>query len=272
MLVALLDNKRIEAWNANKGPEYFCPECRKRVNLKKGKIRISHFAHIPPTNCAWAKGETLAHLTAKKDFADEFRRRGVRCEIEFTLETLPGDRRADVMAWAPSGKRYAIEVQHSALELEEIAKRTASYHSADVGVTWIVLASKALLEKAVPHAGKHVIEQYCAQPWVKWIHGFNIKKLWLYDPEKKVLWQGKLEPHHLYVEERTWYESGGSENSAGGYYRKSKRWRDLHLSGPFSLDQIAIRSKVRKTATFGKYRFPGGRAAEIEIRKPENQP
>lgn len=77
MLVAALNDNRIEAEFAERGREYTCPKCKRPVILKRGRIKIAHFAHKPPTNCTWAKGETLAHLEAKKNFRDSYVSRGL---------------------------------------------------------------------------------------------------------------------------------------------------------------------------------------------------
>lgn len=59
--------------NANKGINYFCPNCYKPVILKKGDIRVPHFAHKPNNTC---NQETVIHKTAKliiKKIIDEWK-------------------------------------------------------------------------------------------------------------------------------------------------------------------------------------------------------
>jgi competence protein CoiA len=103
----MLNGGRREAENADRGSAYTCPKCERSVVLERGRIKIAHFAHKPPTDCTWAKGETLAHLEAKKLFKDAFLLRGLRAEVEFVVPSLPNDRRADVMVWSPPGIRVA---------------------------------------------------------------------------------------------------------------------------------------------------------------------
>ena len=43
-------NMYVTPSNAIKGNSYKCIECDKKVILKKGKIRIPHFAHYAQTN------------------------------------------------------------------------------------------------------------------------------------------------------------------------------------------------------------------------------
>lgn len=103
MLTAEVEGTRIDAFTAEKGPAYICPQCRRAVTLKKGRIVVHHFAHKPPTTCPWAAGETRDHMKAKILVANAAKLRGLRAELEFVVNTMPGDRRADVMVWSPKG-------------------------------------------------------------------------------------------------------------------------------------------------------------------------
>jgi competence protein CoiA len=67
MLTAMCDGARVEAAEALRGLNYCCPGCSKTVILKKGRIKIAHFAHKPPADCLLAAGETLAHLRQAMD-------------------------------------------------------------------------------------------------------------------------------------------------------------------------------------------------------------
>lgn len=265
MLVATLEGRRIEAWIAEKGPDYACPDCRKAVVLKKGRVRVAYFAHLPPVTCTWARGETKEHMAAKEDFHKTFAARGLQVEVEHVLDCLPGDRRADVMVWSPNGKRFAIEIQHTSIDLDQIEARTDSYHRADVGVIWVGLLRPGIWDNAVKTPGGYVIRRYTARPWERWVHGYSYGQIWLYDPDGKTLWKGRLDKHEIRVEESSWYDSDGSENSAGGYTRISKRWKELTLSGPHALDDVKIDPFWRKATSLGRYNFPGGRAARFIV-------
>jgi hypothetical protein len=47
---------------AERGKNYFCPACRESIVLRRGKIKIPHFAHKASENC---NQETIVHKTAK---------------------------------------------------------------------------------------------------------------------------------------------------------------------------------------------------------------
>src|SRR5258708_30648312 len=100
LLIAEFQSNRVSADTAAKDVEYLCPECKKSVILKRGWIVVAHFSHKPPANCSWASGETQAHLEAKHIVFDRLHARGVRGLLEYVVDTLPGDRLPDVLAWS----------------------------------------------------------------------------------------------------------------------------------------------------------------------------
>lgn len=134
MLVALMDGQRIHAGSALKGPTYHCPGCRQEVTLKKGEKVIHHFAHKPPVTCAWAAGETQAHLGAKNLLMHHFKALGYQADVEFPI----GTQRADVHVLGSLGPNV-FEIQHQPITPSEIAGRTAAYFQAGAAVTWLPL-------------------------------------------------------------------------------------------------------------------------------------
>lgn len=273
MLVAALDRERIEADVAERGLAYVCSKCRRPVILKRGRIKIAHFAHKPPTDCMWASGETLAHLGAKKLFRDAFRSRGLRAELEVVIPSLPNDRRADVMIWSPSNLRVAIELQHSSIGIEAIEKRAYSYAREGIAQAWVPFLRESLWKRAERRRGGHdgniFVDKYPARPFERWAHGFHSGHLWFYDPRNTVLWCGHFDDHEIWVEESSWYDDGGDERHAGGFYRVSKRWKRLTLWGPYSLGQVKVKIVRRREWHTDRYNMPSGRVARFVI---DNEP
>lgn len=271
MLVASLNGERAEAENAERGLAFVCPNCKRPVILKRGPIVIAHFAHKPPTDCSWARGETKAHLDAKKLFRDTLAARGLRAEVEFVVPSLPDDRRADVMIWSPKRERLALELQHTSLGLEDIERRAFSYAHAGIAQTWIPFLRSGIWKDAKRRSGdedgNYVIERYPARPFERWIHGFHKGGVWFYDPSRKTLWRGLFTGSEIYVEESSWYEEGGEERYAGGFYRFSKRWRKLTLWGPYELNQVKIRIDRRNAWAKAHYRWPAGGVGNFVIDK-----
>lgn len=264
MLIANLKRERIEAFFAERGPEYRCPECDGVVILKKGRKVIDHFAHKPPTDCSWATGETRAHLEAKLLVANALTKRGLRAEVEFVVNTLPGDRRADVMAWSSNGRQIAFELQHSPIDLDEIEARASSYVRAGVAQIWIPFLKASVWNDGEPRAGGWFVKRYSPRPFERWVHGFNGEQgMWMYDPPRKKFWRGRLAGHRIYVEETTWYSEGGVQNYGGGYHRWSKRFKELTLDGPYDAERLLINIEARRAFATKDYSWPAGWVAHF---------
>jgi len=266
MLVANLNDKRIEADVAVKGQEFRCPGCNNEVILKQGRIVIHHFAHKVQTNCIWSKGETKAHRNAKKLVAISLRARGLTAEIEFQVGTLEGDRRADVMLWSPHGQMVAFELQHSSISLDEIEARAKSYARANIAQMWIPFIRPFVWSNGTQQNDQSwFVEKYSARPFERWVHGLGGKhKMWMYCPKTETFWKASLAPHQTYVEESSWYVEGGVEETAGGFYKHSKRWRELTLQGPYNIDDLKIALMSRKAYSAAHYFWPSGKIARFE--------
>jgi competence CoiA-like predicted nuclease len=263
LLVAEFQSNRVTAGTAAKGLAYFCPNCKKIVILKRGRIVTAHFSHKPPTNCSWARGETQAHLEAKQIVFDGLQARGVRTLLEYVVDTLPGDRRADVMAWSATNAQLAIELQHTSIGIPEIEARAHAYSRAGIAQIWLPFLSGSALSAAEPKsAGTLFIQKYSPRPFEKWVHGFcGGDGMWMYVPEEKSFRHAKMVGHQTYVEATSWFGPGGVEESAGGFYKWSKRYRELTLSRPHTIQELAISTKTRGASSMASYIWPAGTVA-----------
>lgn len=264
MLVALHENQRLDAFSAKKGPSYICPNCGEQVILKQGRIVIHHFAHKPPTDCSWAKGETREHLLAKTVIRDAFRARSYQAEFEAEVLSGAGDRRADVLLTNGNGARVAIEVQHTPILYDAIERRTGAYATAGVPVIWVGILSNKMKEDAATVAHGLQIEQYVIRPWEKWAHAYYFKNLWYIDPEEQTLWLGVFSDYHIDVPISSWYNEYAEEQTVGGYSRISKKWKTLDLHGPKPLSSIGISVSSRKTWQSKTFNLPGGPLANFK--------
>jgi len=214
MLIALKNKGRIEAENAEKGPDYVCPNCKADVVLKKGRVRIHHFAHKAASTCPFSRSESQAHYTAKTLFQKSYQsRKGCSVQTEFIVKALPNDRRSDVMVFSHTGKQVGIELQDSAIGLDELEERTACYGHAEIPVIWVPFMRKKFLEKmeklGANNDADFLIEQYAPRPFERWIHGFNYGEIIFYEPDSQKLWQGWFENYEIYVESSEWYNEYG---------------------------------------------------------------
>jgi len=271
MLIASLAGQRLDAAEATKGQDYRCPQCDSALILKKGRIIVAHFAHKPPTVCEWGVGETLAHLLGKRLLYDAFTKQGMPAAIEYPVATLPGDRRADVMAWPlVTGGRggVAFELQHSTISLDEIERRAFSYASAGIAQIWIPFLSAKHWADAERVGIDRFRLRYAPRLFERWIHGLNRSRgMWMFDPPRRSFWHGHLSGYQLWVEERQWFDEYGQEHYGGGYHRWSYRWRNLSLTGPFNADQLEIDIELRRDFQAEQYRWPAGLVAHLRLKR-----
>jgi competence CoiA-like predicted nuclease len=265
MLVGLCEENRITAAAAQRGAAYHCPNCSKPLVLKKGRVVIHHFAHKPPILCDWARGETLAHLEAKRLVHAALTARGVRAELEYSLETLPGDRRADVMAWSPKGQMIAIELQHTSISAELIAERAFAYARAGAAQIWISFLPASVWKEALDKGdGTWLVRRYAPRQFEHWIDGLTAKAgRWMYDPQSRQFWLAKMARHEILEEETIWYAPGGIEHFRAARKRVSKKYRDLVLRGPFKMEELRIALRKRRQFSAGGMRWPQASLAEL---------
>jgi Competence protein CoiA-like family len=107
---------------------YTCPECREKLTLKHGSTPAVYFAHRPESACRrnGGTGESDRNLKMKAQVARLFP------DAVFEKAIAPGHR-ADIVL--PRG--FVIEVQHSPIDLNEWAARTAAHNGAGYAVLWI---------------------------------------------------------------------------------------------------------------------------------------
>jgi competence protein CoiA len=168
MLSALQkDGQKAVAWDVNRrdGP-FFCPECREDLILRKGAIHIHHFAHKPDTICSYSSGETDLHRRAKCAIYDELSRYP---DVSFCdLECRLGGAIADVYA-VIRGEPVAIEVQASALIIEEISRRTQVYQGKGIAVLWILPETLSFMQ-----------DYYRPAAWKRWLHAAYFGRLYFW--------------------------------------------------------------------------------------------
>ncbi len=264
MLVALWQGQRIEAEDAPRDGRYHCPGCRGEVILKRGRKVCAHFAHKASTGCVGSRGETRAHLALKSLITQTLRRRGLRAEPEYTMGRVPWERRADVMVWAPrSNIPVAIELQRSSLPIRELEQRAFSYCRMGVAQLWIPFLQPQTWDSAQRCDEEGwIVPRYAPRQHELWIHGLNNHEgYWMADPETRQFWRAYPEAHALTVKEALWYEKGAIKRYREPTTRLSKRYRNLILRGPFSLDDLKISFSERRPERSQYFNWPGGKIA-----------
>lgn len=205
------DGVKVVASEEFKGNKPFiCPECEQPVLLKKGFVKIHHFAHVPPVTCSYGTGESEEHRQCKAALYEILRNdsRVTWCELEKRLLTV----RPDIFFFLGETP-VAIEVQLSALNPAQLSFRTSEYFKKGIYVLWLPKFREGVMSN-----------QYAPRLWERWLYTAYSERVYY--------WKDNLDiqPIHfndyfLYVEHRTWFNSHGDQESAGGYHKQSKRYR-----------------------------------------------
>ena len=129
--------KKVEAARIqNKQDSFFCECCGLPLQLRKGVVRIPHFAHLPEATCHY-KGESQLHLRIKKSIYITLQQEIGNGVKSIELEKYLKENRPDVYVEGFK-KTIAIEIQVSHLSPTEILRRTALYYQKGIYVLWIL--------------------------------------------------------------------------------------------------------------------------------------
>lgn len=124
----------VYAWEAERGSEYFCPECGREVVLKRGEVRAAHFAHASNSGCPNVSSESWQHLQMKENMIKLLRKYYGDEKIDSEVVIVDG-RRADVILKV--GVPLVIECQVSPISISELKARTKDYLDAGCRVSWV---------------------------------------------------------------------------------------------------------------------------------------
>ncbi|AXY33944.1 competence protein CoiA [Yersinia pseudotuberculosis] len=201
MLTAKQNEKIIIARDAQKPGVFRCPECDAPVTLRKGKIVAHHFAHKPPITCSYGKGESAEHHRVKLEIFDTLNNHPDAGEVE--LEKSFGPVRADVSARL-DGRRVAFEIQRSAIDFDELHRRTVAYYQLGVSVAWILLPREDLSKGRLS-----------PRKWEIWTHAANMGEAYYW------VGNGLVQP----ITFKKYDIDVPSTDFGGGYSYPSKRYR-----------------------------------------------
>lgn len=203
------NQQKINAWQAERGDKYVCPECESILILKRGRIKEAHFAHKPDAECSYSGNETVLHLKIKREIYEalvihpnchrpELERRldGVRPDISLYIGRCP----------------VAIEIQRSDIGIDAIAKRTTRYSELGIWLVWILPKLKSIEDVYV------IGNVYQARAWQRFLHRLQSGRVYVWQ-QGAVVKPIHLEPLEVWREE---YEDYATGNNYGGYHQKLK--------------------------------------------------
>lgn len=209
---------------------FSCPACDGRVLLKRGRVKVAHFAHTPNAEC-WTDGESVAHLQGKRLLAEQFQLLGYDVQLEETYRAE--GRRVDVAVTVPDGAgryRVAVEVQDSPIAVDTMKARTRIDRALGFeGTTWIFTDKRAHALLAVGNADVEVK----IPNEMLWVDNRYEQGIFVLDLNDPMVWNVELgSPAARYSE---WYtEDGGAQSSS--YLPRTLRCPIKHAAG-FSLSR-----------------------------------
>ncbi|WP_208558814.1 competence protein CoiA [Marinilactibacillus kalidii] len=158
MIIAKLDNVThvvASDGSLNRSSPMYCPSCGQRVYLKKGKLKIAHFAHFSKQECeSFSEGETAEHLKGKWKLFHSLKKQGYEVALEAYLPELK--QRPDILLKTDT-ESIAIEYQCSMLPIDKMVERTENYLRNGYYPYWI-LGEKFVMNQNITTLKKTFIQ------------------------------------------------------------------------------------------------------------------
>lgn len=219
MLVANgVNGVAVEATHSLEASTFTCPVCDGPVNLKRGRVRVPHFAHLPGADCWLAsEPESVTHLRSKQLLAKEFRNLGYEVRPEETYRDA--GRRVDVAVTLPWWRnfRIAVEVQDSTIDVETMKKRTRiDKFLGFAGTLWIFTDKRAAALMAVADGDTEVR----IPNEMLWVDRRFEQGIFVLDLAEERVWNIKFGSPH--VRNNSWYDQDGDEQY-GSYTPRTLR-------------------------------------------------
>jgi len=211
-------NQLISASDANKsdGP-FYCPDTFEDLIVRKCVEKQDHFAYSGRRSNVYGEGESKLHLECKNEICEALKEAfpSGKWEVERPIPENKEQKRAKLVpdiSGRINKKPIAIEIQKSSLSLRTIIKRMKGYSSLGISILWIVPLKEDLGS-----------EKFKPRLYEKYLHSIYYGRIyyWLKGNGSKVI------PVHYdkasrMIEASSWYESDGTEMSAGGYEKTYK--------------------------------------------------
>lgn len=199
-----------------------CPACDGPMLLKRGRVKVPHFAHLPGAEC-WSEAESVSHLRSKHLLAEKFRRLGYEVRLEETHRDQ--GRRVDVaVTVGDKGHRVAVEVQDSAIAVETMKARTRIDRALGfLGTMWVFTdkRAQALLSVADTDVEVKIPNE------MLWVDRRYQQGIFVLDLGAEAAWNIELGPPHLRHSE--WYDQDGNE-CASSYAPRTLRCPIRHAA------------------------------------------
>jgi competence protein CoiA len=223
------NNADAPGWRMKPGVGFLCPACGRAVISRKSRIGKDGSFQKRRCICTYAGGETEAHRHCKMEIFKALQKQpGVHNPM---LERPLGTNRPDVSVEI-NGVPVAIEVQISSLLRETIQRRTIEYARKGIYVLWLLRWTPKLDGRS-----------YSPALWEKWIHAAYFGRVY-YWIEGLTVVSYHFDTNHRTVPKKSWHAENGKKMTAGGYSRRSKRYRTAVRGKTFNIaTDFALRER-----------------------------
>ncbi|MBD8067516.1 hypothetical protein F7888_00850 [Bacillus sp. PS06] len=180
--ISLLDHYDVRTLRELRNTQnFFCPICKKEVQLKIGQKKVSHFSHYQLAECTIDhEAETETHLTGKQQLFTWLKQQYEITKLEPYLKSIA--QRPDILI-EKNDKAIAIEFQCSRLSDSSFQKRTLSYLDSQITPIWMINAS---------HLKQVSTYQFTMSPFIwQFLTKFNHQypTIIYYSPQKQSFYQ-----------------------------------------------------------------------------------
>lgn len=191
------DKKKVYAGFIEKNPteSYNCEYCGAQTIHHKSKamVRVPHFQHkAKDSDCPNNALESEIHLKTKLDIykylLKEYEKSFNLIEVEKWI--LKKHIRPDIYLETRKGNKIAIEVQKTALKVDEISYRTEKYFANNIYVLWVLPFEKGRFWKYQQlHTGYSIMDQEWGYTYAEKVK-LKEMELWLSDAnnDKLICW------------------------------------------------------------------------------------
>lgn len=237
MITAVNNGKKVIAISSKKKEKpFFCPACGEEVILKKGRVRIHHFAHWKNSSCFYGQGETELHRVVKTNLynamliSPEYK----QVELEKNLKiAIP-----DIFCMI-KGVKIAIEIQKTSLSQNELIRRTVRYTNMGIAVLWIIPVDKFGLHFLMNEYEYKVKEQE------KFLHSLYFGHIYFYSVKDN---NDSVRIFHFddvkrYVEGYYGYNSDGEYVEIDGYYKRLKTTKKPNYFGEDRICNFGLKNR-----------------------------
>lgn len=179
---------------------FYCPQCKSKLQLKIGQVKIPHFAHMQSSICesTFSEGESPAHLRGKQQLYTFFSKKTSKVQLESYIAPL--QQRPDLLV-THQNKQYAVEFQCSSIPTTQIDERTAGYVNYQIHPLWLAKTPQQLQKQGIVKISlSEFYQQFIT-------HYKNDHYLLTYDSQRSVftyfsslhyvqgnMWLGKIQP------------------------------------------------------------------------------